>query len=378
VSEWLFWLFLLAILYTYFGYPALLFLISLLGGKPVRKGEIIPPVSIIAAVHNEEKVIREKIENALSLDYPQEKTEIIVVSDCSTDGTEQIVSQFETKGVKLISLKQRKGKDYAQKEGINQAEGEILVFTDAAALLERNAVLNMVKNFADSKVGCVTSEDRVLSDEKGKSEEGSYVQYEMMLRRLESKVHSVVNLSGSFFAARRKLCQEWSSRYTSDFLLAIRAVAQGYRAVHDASSTAYYKTVPSLKHEFKRKVRTAATGLAVLIHNLQILNPLRFGFFSLEVASHKLLRWLVPFLLLFLFLANVCALSESEFYLFFLIGQIILYAVAGAAFLFPFLNKTRVFRVPSFFCLANLSVLVAWFEIMIGKTHSVWEPSQRE
>jgi cellulose synthase/poly-beta-1,6-N-acetylglucosamine synthase-like glycosyltransferase len=378
VSEWLFWLLLLVILYTYFGYPALLFLISLLRRSPVRKGHITLPVSIIVAVHNEEKIIREKIENALSLNYPGEKLEIIVVSDFSTDSTEQIVSRFETKGVRLISLKQRKGKDYAQREGVKQAKGEILVFTDAAAFLEQNAVLNMVKNFADSKVGCVTTEDRVLSDEKGKSEEGSYVKYEMMLRRLESKVYSVVGLSGSFFAARRRLCEEWSSRYTSDFLLAIRAVAVGYRAIHDASSTAYYSTVLSPKHEFKRKVRTVATGLAVLIHNLHILNPVRFGFFSLEVVSHKLLRWLVPFCLLLTVLANIYALSKSEFYLFFLIVQIVFYSVAGAVYLFPSLNKIRVFRVPSFFCLANLSVLVAWFEIMVGKTHSVWEPSQRE
>jgi len=378
VSEWLFWLFLLVILYTYLGYPALLFLMSLVRRRPVRKGDVTPTVSIIVAVHNEEKIIREKIENALSLNYPEENLEIIVVSDFSADSTEQIVSQFETKGVRLISLKQRKGKDHAQKEGINQAKGEILVFTDAAALLEQNAILNMVKNFADSKVGCVTSEDRVLPDEKSKSEEGSYVRYEMMLRKLESKVYSVVGLSGSFFAVRRRLCERWSSRYTSDFLLAIRSVVAGYRAVHDVSCTAYYKTVPSLKHEFKRKVRTAATGLAVLIHNLHILNPLRFGFFSLEVASHKLLRWLVPFFLLLLFLANIYVLSESEFYLLFLIGQIVLYSVGGAAFLFPSMNKIRVFRVPSFFCLAHLSVLVAWFEIMVGKTHFVWEPSQRE
>jgi cellulose synthase/poly-beta-1,6-N-acetylglucosamine synthase-like glycosyltransferase len=378
LSELLFWFFLLLILYTYFGYPALLFLVSLFNKRPVRKGDITPSVSIIIAVYNEEKIIKEKIENALSLNYPQERLEIIVVSDCSTDSTEQIVNQFETKGIWFFPLKQRKGKGYAQKEGVDQSKGEILIFTDAAAFLEKNAIGNIIRNFADSKVGCVTSEDRVLPDEKKKSEEGSYVKYEMILRRLESKVCSVVGLSGSFFAVRRRLCEGWSSRYTSDFLLAIRSVVAGYRAVHDASSTAYYKTIPSFKHEFRRKVRTVATGLAVLIHNLHILNPLRFGFFSLEVVSHKLFRWLVPFFLLFLLLANIYALSESEFYLFFLIVQIVFYSVAGAVYLFPSLNKIRVFRVPSFFCLANLSVLVAWFEIMVGKTHFVWEPSQRE
>ena len=378
MSEWLFWFFLLLILYTYFGYPVLLFLVSLLRRRPVRKGSVTPLVSVIIAVHNEEKIIRKKIENTLSLYYPREKLEIIVVSDCSTDLTEQIVSQFEIKGVRLLRLEQREGKDHAQKEGINRAKGEILIFTDAAASLEKSAIGNMVKNFADSKVGCVTSDDRVMPDERRESEEGSYVKYEMILRRLESRVCSVVGLSGSFFAVRRELCEEWSSRYTSDFLLAIRSVAAGYRAVNDASSIAYYRIVPSFKHEFKRKVRTVASGLAVLIHNLHILNPLRFGFFSLEVVSHKLLRWLMPFFLFFAFLTNVYVLKESGFYLFFLLAQILFYSVTGLVLAFPYLNRIRVLRIPSFFCLVNLSILVAWLEIIMGKTHFVWEPSQRE
>lgn len=378
VSELLFWLFLLLTVYTYFGYPALLFLASLVRKRPVRKGETTPFVSIIVAVYNEERIIREKIENTLSLNYPREKLEIIVVSDCSTDSTERIVSQFERKKVRLLSVRQRGGKDHAQKEGIIQSKGEILVFTDAAAFLEPNAILNMVRNFADSKVGCVTSEDRVLPDQKQKSEEGSYVKYEMMLRRLESKVCSVVGLSGSFFAVRRKLCEGWSSRYTSDFLLAIRSVEAGYRGVNDPSSIAYYKTVPSFRHEFRRKVRTVASGLAVLIHNLHILNPFRFGFFSLEVTSHKLLRWLVPFFLFFVFLTNLCVLGRSEFYLFFLIAQILFYSMAGLVFLFPYFNRIRVLRIFSFFCLVHLSMLVAWLEIIVGRTHFVWEPSRRE
>ena len=378
MSQWLFWCSLLLVLYTYFGYPALLFLVSLLRRRPVRKDDITPSVSVIIAVHNEEKIIREKIRNTLSLDYPRESLEIIVVSDRSTDSTEQIVSQYETEGVSLFPLAERKGKDHAQKEGINQAKGEILIFTDAAALLAEDAVGNMVRNFADLKVGCVTGEDRVLPDETRKSEEGSYVKYEMVLRRLESKVCSVVGLSGSFFAMRRELCQGWTSRYTSDFLMAIRSVAAGYRAVDDASSLAYYKAVPSLRREFKRKVRTVAAGLAVLIGNLPVLNPFRFGFFSFEVASHKLLRWLTPFLLLLVFLSNLCAAGESEFYLVFLMAQIVFYSVAGLVVLFPHLNKVRIFRIPSFFCLVNLSVVVAWLEIIMGKTHFVWEPSQRE
>ncbi|MGB8658694.1 MAG: glycosyltransferase [Candidatus Zixiibacteriota bacterium] len=378
MSEWLFWGFLLLILYTYFGYPALLFLVSLFRRRPVQKGDVTPSVSIIIAVHNEEKIIKEKIENTLSLNYPQEKLEIIIVSDCSTDSTDQMVSQFEKEGVKLFSLNERKGKHYAQAIGLDQTKGEILAFTDAAAILEKNALLNLVKNFADLKVGCVTSEDKVQSKEEINREEGIYVKYEMNLRRLESNVCSVVGLSGSFFAVRKQLCKEWPLEYSSDFFLALRSFTHGYRGINETSSITYYGAVPSSKGEFNRKVRTVANGLRVLIKNFQILNIARFGFFSVQVISHKLFRWMVPLFLVLLFLENLFVVNESELYLFFLIAQLVFYSMAGLASFFPNLNKKRIFRIPSFFCLVNLAILVAWFEIFVGKTHFVWEPSQRK
>lgn len=378
MSEWFFWSLLLLVLYTYLGYPVLLFLISLFRKRPVKKGDVTPSVSIIIAVYNEEKNIKKKIENTLSLDYPREKLEIIVVSDCSTDSTDQIVRQLEKDGVRFFSLKERKGKHYAQAEGINQAQGEILAFTDVAAILEKNALLNLTKNFADLKVGCVTSEDRILSQEGVKKEEGTYVKFEMILRRLESQVGSVVGLSGSFFAVRKKLCNEWPLTYSSDFLVALRSVAFGYRAINDNTSIHYYGTVPSSRGEFRRKARTVGRGLTILFHHLEVLNIFRFGFFSFEIFSHKLCRWLAPFFLLFVLLTNLCLVNKSQFYLYFLIAQILFYSMAGLTFLFPNLNKMRIFTIPLFFCLVNLSILVAWFESIRGKRHSIWEPSQRE
>lgn len=378
MSEWLFWSFLFMILYTYFGYPALFFLVSLFREKPVQKGDITPSVSIIIAVHNEEKIINKKMENMLAINYPKEKLEILVISDCSQDSTDQMIRHFERDGVKLIMLEQRRGKEYAQGVGVEQSRGEIMVFTDASAMLEKNALLNLVRNLSDPTVGCVTSEDRTLLDEGKESEEGAYVKYEMILRRLESKVGSVAGLSGSFFAIRRELCDEWSPGYASDFLLPLRSVMAGFRAVSDTHSLAYYKTVPSSQQEFRRKVRTVTRGLEVLFRNLRILNPLRFGFFSLQIISHKLFRWLVPFFLIIVFLTNLFLVTKHHFYLFFLFAQLLFYLMAGLAFLFPCLNKMKIFRIPSFFCLVNLSILVAWFETIGGKKHIVWEPSKRE
>jgi glycosyltransferase involved in cell wall biosynthesis len=376
--EWLFWISLFLILYPYFGYPLLLFLISLARKKSVQKKEIAPLVSIIIAVYNEEKVIRRKIENILSLDYPHDKFEILVISDCSTDSTDQIVKQFETSEVKITTLKQRMGKHYAQKIGISQANGEIIAFTDAAPLLEREALSNIIKNFADPTVGCVTSEDRVFEREGSQGGEGTYIKYEMLLRRLESQICSVVGLSGSFFAVRKELCQNWPEEYSSDFLLALRSFKQGFRAVNDSSSIHYYRTVSSSTGEFERKVRTVMNGLAVLFENLGILNIFQYGFFSVEMLSHKLLRWLIPFFLLLLFASNIFLINQANFYLFFFMAQILFYALAGWAFIFLSLNKFRIFRIPSFFCLANSAILFGWLGLVKGRVHTVWQPSQRE
>ena len=281
MSIWIFWASLLSIFYAYFGYPLLLFLLSLFLKRIVHKREFVPNVSIIVAVHNEERIIRRKIENILALDYPRDRVEIIIVSDCSTDRTDELVKQYEGKGIRLYRSENRRGKHSAQQLGVEMAQNEIIAFTDAYPMLENRALSNMVRNFADPTIGCVTSEDRVIKRSGGKSEEGTYIKYEMLLRRLESKVCSVISLSGSFFSVRKEICEGWSSEYSSDFLLALRSYMQGFRAINDRSSIHYYQVTRSSKAEFSRKVRTVLNGMTVIFGNYSILNPFRYGFFSI-------------------------------------------------------------------------------------------------
>ena len=373
----LFWVALFMLWYTYLGYPNLLFVISLFRHKIVNKGDITPMVSMIITVYNEEKVIRDKLENVLILDYPKDKLEIIVVSDGSTDSTNQITESYAEKGVRLIVCEQRQGKHYAQGAGVREAQGDILAFTDAAPLLKKDALLNLVRNFADSTVGGVTSEDRVLNEDNSGNKEGTYIGYEMTLRRLESRIGSVVGMSGSFFAVRKELCHPWDPDYSTDFLLALRSVKRELRVVHDRSSLHFYGVVPSSGEEFNRKVRTIINGLRVLFSNSDILNPLRFGFFSFEVLSHKLLRWLVPIFLFLLFATNLTLIHGGWFYQAFFLAQLFFYLGACLFFVFPGLNHSRILKIPAFFCLANGAVLVAWFKFLLGKNHQIWEPSQR-
>lgn len=377
MSEYVFWLSAAAIVYAYVGYPLVLLVLSRARYLIVHEAEYLPKVSIIVAVHNEEDNIERKLENLLSLDYPQDKLEIVIVSDHSQDATEQIVSRFEDRGVVLITLPERKGKHYAQKSGIDRATGEILAFTDAAPVIGFAALKLMMRYFGDPAVGCVSSEDRVLEESARSGEEHNYIQYLMQIRRLETAQGSVVGLSGSFFAARRELCTRWRTDRSSDFFLALEAVRRGYRAVHHPDSLHYYRAARSLAAEFWRKERTILNGLVVFFDSLDMLNPFHYGLYSFQLVSHKLLRWLVPFLLLACLTSNILLAFRSTFYLAALLIQTVCYLAAMLALASPSVSRIGPFRLAGFFLLSNAAVVLAWIELLRGQTREVWTPTRR-
>jgi cellulose synthase/poly-beta-1,6-N-acetylglucosamine synthase-like glycosyltransferase len=199
----MFWASVLFVFYAYIGYPLLLMMIGVFRNRPVRKAPNHPRVSLVITAYNEEKRIREKLENTLRQDYPCERIDIVVASDCSTDGTDDLVRSYGPSGVRLIRSSVKGGKEAAQKLAVESTDGEILVFSDTATMLESHAISTIVRNFADPTVGCVSSVDRFIDADGAVSGEGAYVRYEMFLRNLETRVNTLVGLSGSFFAARR-------------------------------------------------------------------------------------------------------------------------------------------------------------------------------
>ncbi len=354
--------------------------VSLFKHQDVEQADIFPDVSLIIAVHNEEKVIREKLENSLSQDYPEDKLEIIVASDCSDDKTDEIVSEFEKRGVKLISIPERRGKESAQREAIKEAKGEILVLTDASIMLNKDALRNIVRNFNDRTVGCVSSVDKILNSES--EGEGFYVRYEMFLRKLESKIYSLVGLSGSFFVIRKGLCQEWPSELPSDFLAVLSTVKKGYRSIIDHQAIGYYRVLSSSTAEFQRKVRTVARGLRVLVAKRELLNPLRYGFFSIQLLSHKLMRWVVPFLYIIFFLSSMCLTfceKNSIFYVLIFLIQLLFFALTIFGYIREKEGKqlSAIYKIPLFFFISNLAILSAWIKLLCGKKFAAWEPSSR-
>ena len=222
-----FWISVALVVYAYGGYPIALAVVARLRRRTVRKADIRPRVSFIVTAYNEEGRIGEKLENTLRQDYPRDRFEVIVASDGSSDRTDDIVRSFAAHDVRLVRGSERKGKEAAQKLAVAAAAGEVLVFSDAATLLEPDGVARIVRAFADDTVGCVSSVDQALDGNGRPSGEGLYVRYEMLLRRLETKVGGVVGLSGSCFAVRREVCREWATDVPSDFNTVLCAARRG-------------------------------------------------------------------------------------------------------------------------------------------------------
>jgi cellulose synthase/poly-beta-1,6-N-acetylglucosamine synthase-like glycosyltransferase len=374
----LFWSSLFFIFYAYLGYPLLLMLLSVIKSRPVKKGDVTPSVSLIITAHNEEARIREKLENTLALDYPRERLEIIAASDGSTDETDTIVQSHESRGVRLVRAAQRNGKEAAQKLAVQAASGEVLIFSDVATILESNAIRNIVKNFADPTVGCVSSVDKII-DAAGKvSGEGAYVRYEMLLRNLETRANTLVGLSGSFFAARREVCQNWQPELQSDFNTLLNAVNLGLRGVSDQESIGYYKTIADETKEYERKVRTVLRGIAVFMKSLPMLNPFRYGLFSWQLLSHKLCRWLVPFAMLAAFFSNATLIYSSPFYLCLFVLQCAGYGIAIQSIWIKRSSQNPLLKFSTYLVIVNLSILDAWFRYCRGERVVLWNPSQRE
>jgi len=368
----LFWGSVVLVAYAYAGYPCALLALSRVTARRVQKRRITPRATLIVTARNEERRLKEKIDNTLAQDYPAPLLEIIVASDCSTDRTDDIARAYGDR-IRLVRAPERRGKEAAQQLAVAAASGEILIFSDVATALLPDAVSSIVANFADPSVGCVSSVDRFVDADGRASGEGAYVRYEMWLRALETRVNSLVGLSGSFFAARREVCRHWAADRQSDFSTLLNAVERGWRGVLDADTAGYYRNIADTRRESHRKTRTVVRGIAVLARNARMLNPVRYGLFAWQLASHKLCRWLVPFAMIAAAIGSAGLASQSAFYRAALAAQIGFYAAAavGAA------TDAAALRIPAYLVTSNGAILVAWLRFASGERMTCWTPSDR-
>lgn len=382
------------VFYAYFGYPLLLLFLNKI--RPQQDNAQIPtaaekepvPLTIIITVRNEEKVIREKLEATLALNYgssttaavlasAREKLQLIVASDASEDETDNIVREYQLKGVELVRLEQRGGKEKAQSAAVQQAHGSIIVFTDAKIKLNPEALNNFVRYFRDPTVGAVSSVDRVEAGDGTASGEGFYVRYEMWLRGLESNFLSLVGLSGSCFAVRKAVAVNLATDIPSDFALLLEARRQGLRGVSAPDVIGTYKAVKTEEEEFSRKVRTVLRGISALFARREVLSIRKYGVFAWQVISHKLCRWLVPWLFFLGSLATFCIASSSWFFALLSLLLLVFFGSAAFGYLSP-AHREKVFcKVPLFFIVSNTAVAVAGLKYLAGRRAVVWNPSAK-
>jgi glycosyltransferase involved in cell wall biosynthesis len=364
--------------YTLAGYPFCLALLARVRRKNHRRAAVWPSVSVIIPAHNEGPLLREKVLNTLELSYPEGKKEVIIACDGSEPATVETVRSFAKQGVKWVGSSERQGKHHVQMLARDISCGEILVFTDAGVRLETQALETIVSNFADDSVGCVSSEDQVLRNGHGRAGEGAYVDFEMWLRRLESQVNSLVSASGSFFAARRELCDVWHPGQSSDFFIPLHAAQRHLRSVIDPECRGNYGLARKSNAEFLRKVRTIVHGLDVLFTHRTLMNPFRYPVFSWQLASHKLFRWLVPFAALGLWISNCFLWNNGLFYRVCLVLQTALYAAGLLALAWERLLNLKFLKLAAFFVMGNLATITAWIKFCSGEKYVSWQPTRRD
>jgi cellulose synthase/poly-beta-1,6-N-acetylglucosamine synthase-like glycosyltransferase len=377
VAEVIFWLAAGALVYTYAGYPILLFMVSALRGKPVRRGAYTPMVTVIIAAYNEERDLAAKLENTLALDYPKSHLEIIVTSDCSQDRTDEIARSFASRGVRLHRQTQRLGKTAAQNAAVEKANGEVLLFSDATTHYERDVLKVMMTSFADAQVGCVTG--NVVYKEQANSAIGqgtrSYWNYEFFLKKHESSICSLIGVCGCMYAVRKSAYVPLYHEACSDFLIATMMVKQGLRAVYEPGAVCTEEPNKEANKEFAVRVRIITQTISDLWRNRSMLNPVRHGFYAVELLSHKVMRYLVPFFLLLILITSGVLATSSKLYAVLLVGQLFFYLLALLSFLVERAGiKTHWLAIPQYFLITNFASLFALMKLLRGERYVRWEP----
>jgi cellulose synthase/poly-beta-1,6-N-acetylglucosamine synthase-like glycosyltransferase len=375
--ETIFFLSLLSVVYVYAGYPLMIFCLSLLIKRPVQYGNYKPSVTVLIAAYNEEHSINETILNKLELDYPADKLEIIVISDGSTDSTDAIVEKHLDRGVRLLRQEPRAGKTAALNKAVKEAKGEILVFADANSLYERDALLRLMRNFADPSVGYVTGKMVYTNADGSLSGDGcsAYMKYENLLRLYETRVHSVVGVDGGIDAVRKNLYTDMRPDQLPDFVLPLRVVGQGYRVVYEPGAVLRESALESGADEYRMRVRVSLRALWALWDLKCLLNVFRYGIFSWQVLSHKVLRYLAILFLAGMLLSSAALSCESRFYTAALLLQTAFYGAALSSLIFPELfGKIKLLYVPYYFTLINIASGHALLKFLTGRKQVLWTP----
>jgi len=381
-AEVVVWVSLSLVAYCYFAYPLLIWACSRLFGRRASAAHCaepdLPIVSILIAAHNEERWIRERIENALKQDYPHERLEIVVASDGSRDATVEIVNSFAGHPVRVLDFHENRGKATVLNAAVLGAKGSVIVFSDANTFFEPAAIRELVSWFADPRIGCVCGRLVLTDPEKGRNVDSLYWKYETFMKKCESRLGALLGANGAIYALRKEdYVAIPSNTLVDDFVIPlVSKMKNGKAIVYDERAVAWEECPPEIGDEFRRRSRIGAGGFQAMLRLWPLLSPVG-GWIALSFFSHKVLRWLSPFFLIVALAANLFCL-DSPLYAGLFAGQIVFYLVSAVGAVVPGRGALgKLVRLPTMFTSMNLALLVGFWNWISGQQRGVWQRTVR-
>jgi cellulose synthase/poly-beta-1,6-N-acetylglucosamine synthase-like glycosyltransferase len=377
MAELLFLATTLVLAYHYVGYPLTLALLARLRRvPPVRARSATPSVTLVISAYNEEGVLRQKIENALALDYPRELLEVVVVSDGSTDATVAIAEGFADRGVTVHAYERNRGKNAALNDSIPRARGEIVVFTDANGMYRPDALRHLVGPFADAGVGCTCGELIYINygDNAVAEGYGTYWRFDQWQKRLESELHTLLGANGSIFAIRKALYQPIPNTVCNDMVTPILVAAAGHAVLYVPEAVSTEAGSSDLADELRRRPRIIARGILGVRTVWGTVMRSRRWLLAWELLWRKRVRYAMPFF--FVLLLGSSAFLPAPWWLLFP-TQLALYAAAPAVALLPNGRLRRLLTPGLYFAVGNLAAALAWLQLWSGRDVSRWETAAR-
>lgn len=377
MAEIIFWLSLTLIIYTYIVYPLVVFLLGRVIANPVKKEFTEPLVTILIAAYNEENVITTTIRNKLNQDYPADRFEVLVISDGSTDHTDEIVQSFEDPRVRLLRQEPRSGKTSALNQAITHARGELIIFSDANSIYASGVLRQLVANFSDEQVGYVTGKMMYANPDGSPIGDGcsTYMRYENALRAAETTIGSVVGVDGGIDAVRRKLYVPMDPDQLPDFVLPLHVVKKGFRVIYEPHAVLWESSLNDSFDEYRMRVRVSLRAFWALYYMRSLLCFKKNLLFTWQLWSHKVLRYLCFIFLAITLLSNAFIINKSFLYLTFFIIQ---FSGYFAALIMPVLEcygvKFKILSFAHYFVLLNLASAHAFAKFLMGRKQILWTP----
>ncbi|MBW2998808.1 glycosyltransferase family 2 protein [Candidatus Woesearchaeota archaeon] len=369
ILEVIFFVSIFLVIYNVFLYPCLIFLLAKIFHNEVKSANTNIKVSLICSANNEEKDIGQKIKNCLELNY--ENLEIIIIDDGSTDKTNEICNEYKKKygdKFKLIEINPRGGKINALNKAVPKSCGEILLFSDANTYYDKNVVKELVKHFADRKVGCVTGHVKLIAKNELKEGEGFFTRIERTIHDSESSIYSSIGLDGAMYALRRELYEPLEGYFIEDFVMGMNIIKKGYRVIYESKAKGWEESAKSYVMEMKRRSRIVAGGFQCLkFMTFLIKKP----FILFEFTSHKFLRWILAELMVLILVLNIVLFNSNVLFQYLLYAQILFYFLSIMGF---FIKKLSFI---TYFVLMQIASFLGLIKFIFGLQKVNWTRFKR-